>query len=42
MFGEAIAMAMILGVKASERIPPNLYIHARTIHKRSNRVCLKI
>jgi Putative transposase/Transposase zinc-binding domain len=41
MFGAAIAMAMILGVKASEPIPPNLYIHARTIHKRSSRICLK-
>lgn len=41
MFGAAIAMAMILGVKSGEPIPPNLYIHPNTIFKQRKKLCLK-
>jgi len=40
MFGKAIAMAIILGIKPDEKIPPHLYIGPKTIPKRSKHVKL--
>jgi len=40
MFGTAIAMAMLRGVKASEPITPNLPIHAKGIPKQNKRIIL--